>query len=244
MSSAHARSVAFRPRPAAAVAGPAATQPDSGGLGLLASAVDRRRPVGIALVVVSAAGFGVRDGPLEADLRGRPRLAPAPRLAVRDRGGARLDVAARLADASARRSRRLGRRQALRRRRPRRLVHGQRRHVLRRARDGAGVARRRPRLPLPGDRRRPLAPVRDAAGRPAAVDRARHRARRRRPRPRRHRPVDAAAGRRDRARPRLAADLRRLDHPVGAARRRALRPPGPRVGGRRPGRRRRGRHAP
>ena len=41
--------------------------------------------------------------------------------------------------------------------------------------------------------------------------------------------ADAAAGRRDRAGPRLAADLRRLDHPLGAAGRRALRAPRPRT---------------
>ena len=85
-----------------------------------------------------------------------------------------------------------------RRSRPRRLVHGQRRHVLRRPPVGPAVARRRPRLPLPGDRRRPLGPVCDAAVRPAAVDRARDRARRGRPRARRDRPRPAAAGRRDR----------------------------------------------
>ena len=177
-------------------------------------------PLGIVLVLVSAAGIR-RPG----DLFAKPVYAPgstgsAARLAVRDRGR-RWRGLWLLASAAPRRGARPLTGGRSRRGRPRRLYTGNAGTYYAGPRDGAAVAGRRPRLHLPGDRRRPLRAVCDAAVRPAAMDRARDRARRGRSRAWRHRPRPAAAGLRDPAHPRLAGDLRGLDRAVGAARRRA-----------------------
>src|SRR4029079_6896364 len=95
----------------------------------------------------------IGDRPLEAGLRGRPRLAPAPGVAVRDRGRTGRAWAAPLAGpaiAAPPPEPAAGPAGD----RPRSLVLGQRGHLLRRSRDGARVARRRARLHLPRDRGR------------------------------------------------------------------------------------------
>ena len=104
-----AKCIEFRPRDPAAPTPAAVRQ------------LARRRRAPPAALVASAGGtpppgrrdragrrvggrLRLRNGPLEADLRGRARLAPAARLAVRDRGGAGLGLAARLGRPARRRS--------------------------------------------------------------------------------------------------------------------------------------------
>ena len=175
----------------------------------------------------------VRGALREAGLRRRRRVARAHGLALPHRGGLGLGVggaepvgAARAAaDGPPRRPRRG---------RARRALHGQLVHLLRRPRDGVGVARRAHRLHLSGARRRPVAPVRAPAGGPPGLGSARPGARRRGARRREHRRRRGPAALRSPPHGRLAGHLLRLDRaggPVLGRASRGRRPGGGRGGG-------------
>ena len=221
---------------------PATRRPTDGPVGAASlPGMDRRRALGIGLVVVAGASFA--SGSIFATLSYGEGLDWLTLLGWRFLIGAGLAWAWVALSPS---------RRGVRPRAvaspaggdagPRRGLHGQRRDVLRRDRDHPGVARRRDRVHLPGLRRPAVASVRHAAAGPATMVRAgpggdRHRpgARRRR---RQHRPADPGHP----PDPCVSGDLLGLDRPVRAPVGRTARPARERHARRRPGGQGRRRH--
>ena len=226
------RATPTRPRRRPALAGRSALLGSAGGSPAARRGRARARLGGLVRLGCPVRQAGLRDG---------RRLADPARLAVPDRGRAGLGVARGVGRAGGAGLRRLPRRRIVVALGLGVLYLGQRRDVLRRARDGLGLARRADRVHLPGDRRRPVAAGRASTRRPPAVARPGDG-------PRRH----GTGARRDPGRRRAAVErpdpghrfadhLLGLDRPLGPAGR-ARRPNGsaarPRTAPTRPPRRR------
>ncbi len=155
-----------------------------------------------------------------ADLRHRDRLADARPMALSRRGAPRLGVGLRLGRAT-RVAGTTAATCAPRRAGARCLIHRECGDVLRRARDGSCGARRCVGLHVSRHRRGPVPPLRDAAAGSAPVDRPRARGDRLCPCTRWHRRGHSTADRGLVVGVGLGPHLLGVDHPVGAAIRRA-----------------------